>query len=307
MLNLVSYVLIVVGILICVAFIVLIERKVLGYIQIRKGPNKVGVIGVLQSFSDAIKLFSREQLTPSWSNIMPFYISPILSFIVVLLIWVVIPRGRNYLGLELGSLLFFCCTRFSVYSLLGRGWASNSNYAMLGAIRGVAQTVSYEVSLAFFFISLVCITKRFNFGIYSDRQEYILYLFLMFPSFIIWLVSSLAETNRTPFDFAEGESELVSGFNVEYGRGGFALLFLAEYARIIFMSYLMVVLFIGGLMNTFMINILGIIICVVFVWIRGTYPRFRYDKLINIAWKSLLPSSLCLLIFFFFVKCIFYI
>nr|YP_001798505.1 NADH dehydrogenase subunit 1 [Friesea antarctica]ABS57603.1 NADH dehydrogenase subunit 1 [Friesea antarctica] len=295
---LLSYLILIVGILICVAFIVLLERKVLGYIQLRKGPNKVGVIGVLQSFSDAIKLFTKEQVVPSYSNMIPFYISPLLTFSIILFLWVVIPFDSYLLNLEMGGLLFFCCTSLSVYGLMVSGWASNSNYAMLGAMRGVAQTISYEVSLAFFFISLMCLVGSLNFEVFKMNQEYIIILFIMVPLFFMWLASSLAETNRTPFDFAEGESELVSGFNVEYGSGGFALLFLAEYASIIFMSYLLVVLFLGGLKNFIYFNILGIIFCFVFIWMRGTLPRLRYDKLMLLAWKSFLPNSLCFFLFF---------
>jgi len=300
-LILLSYLCIVVGVLICVAFIILMERKVLGYIQIRKGPNKVGVLGILQSFRDAIKLFTKEQIAPSYSNLMVYYMSPLVVFTVILFLWVVIPTLGNLIDLELSGILFFCCTRFGVYGLLRRGWASNSNYAILGAIRGVAQTVSYEVSLAFFFIGLICLTGSFNFFCFSQYQEYVYFMFLILPLFFMWLLSRLAETNRTPFDFAEGESELVSGFNIEYGRGGFAILFLAEYARIIFMSYLIVVMFLGGLKNVYLLNIIGVFFCFVFVWMRGTYPRFRYDKLMMLAWKSLLPVSLRLFIFFYFV------
>jgi len=168
-------------------------------------------------------------------------------------------------NLELAGILFFCCTRFGVYGLIRRGWSSNSNYAMLGAIRGVAQTISYEVSLAFFFLSLVCLSGSFNFLEFHTHQEYIYYIFIILPLFIIWLISRLAETNRTPFDFAEGESELVSGFNIEYGRGGFAILFLGEYARIIFIRYLIVLIFLGGLKNIYFINIIGVFFSFVFI------------------------------------------
>lgn len=303
-LTLSSYLCLVVGVLVCVAFIVLIERKVLGYIQIRKGPNKVGMLGVLQSFSDAIKLFTKEQMLPSFSNIILYYLSPAFMFMVVLFLWAIIPITRNYINLSLGAVLFFCCTRLSVYGLLGRGWASNSNYAILGAIRGVAQTISYEVSLMLLFLSLVCLTGSYNFYSFRLNQEYIYFVFILFPVFIIWLVSRLAETNRTPFDFAEGESELVSGFNIEYGSGGFAILFLGEYASIIFISYLIVILFLGGLKNLITLNLIGVWFCFVFIWMRGTYPRLRYDKLIIMAWKSLLPASLGFVLFFYGISLI---
>jgi len=286
-----------VGVLIRVAFIVLVERKVLGYIQLRKGPNKVGFVGILQSFGDAIKLFTKEQIIPSYSNLVPYYFSPVASFVVVLLLWRLIPTGSNYLNMSLGALFFFCCTRFGVYTLLGRGWSSNSNYAILGAIRGVAQTISYEVSIALLFLSRIFIIGGYNFGGFLVNQEYIWFIIFILPIFLIWGSSRLAETNRTPFDFAEGESELVSGFNIEYGRGGFALLFLAEYARIIFISYLIVIIF-AGAEELILFNLLGLLICYTFVWVRGTLPRFRYDKLMGIAWKSYLPSSLHFLSFY---------
>jgi NADH-ubiquinone oxidoreductase chain 1 len=291
----------VVGVLIRVAFIVLVERKVLGYIQLRKGPNKVGFIGILQSFGDAIKLFTKEQIIPSYSNLIPFYFSPVISFLVVLLLWSLIPTGAFWLNIELGSLFFFCCTSFGVYTLLGRGWSSNSNYALLGAIRGVAQTVSYEVAIALLFLSTIFLIKGYNFGYFGGSQDYCWFLIFIFPIFLSWVSSSLAETNRTPFDFAEGESELVSGFNIEYGRGGFALLFLAEYASIIFISYFISIIFLGGI-NLILFNLIGLFFCYVFVWVRGTLPRFRYDKLIGLAWKSYLPISLNFLLFYISIR-----
>jgi len=282
-----------------VAFIILVERKVLGYIQLRKGPNKLGYMGILQSFRDAIKLFIKEQIIPSYTNIIPYFFSPIFSFLVVLLIWILIPFEINFLNIKLGSLLFFCCARFRVYTLLGRGWSSNSSYAILGAIRGVAQTISYEVRIALLFLCLIFILHLYNFKFFNYIQISQWLLFITFPVFIIWLSSSLAETNRTPFDFAEGESELVSGFNIEYGRGGFALLFLAEYARIIFISYLMVIFYLGGIGDSLLLfNLKGIFLCFRFIWVRGTLPRFRYDKLIYLAWKIYLPVSLSFLGFY---------
>nr|YP_009740471.1 NADH dehydrogenase subunit 1 [Ceratophysella communis]QID03198.1 NADH dehydrogenase subunit 1 [Ceratophysella communis] len=295
--SLVSYLLVVVGVLISVAFIVLVERKVLGYIQLRKGPNKVGFVGILQSFGDAIKLFTKEQMIPSYSNLIPYYFSPVVSFLVTLLLWSLIPTGSNYLNMSLGTLFFFCCTSFGVYTLLGSGWSSNSNYALLGAIRGVAQTISYEVAMALLLLSGIFVIGGYKLEGFMVNQEYYSFIFLMFPIFLMWFSSSLAETNRTPFDFAEGESELVSGFNIEYGSGGFALLFLAEYASIIFMSYLMVVIFAGSL-NLIVFNLLGLFLCYAFIWVRGTLPRFRYDKLMGLAWKSYLPSSLYFLGFY---------
>lgn len=291
-----------VGVLIRVAFIVLFERKILGYIQIRKGPNKVGYTGILQSFGDAIKLFIKEQYTPITSNFVIYYFSPVFSLFIILLLWSLIPFNSIILNYGFGGLFFFCCTRFGVYTLMGRGWSSNSNYALLGAIRGVAQTISYEVRIALIFLSLIFLIGQYSLFSIVENQNSLWFIFLMLPIYLCWITSCLAETNRTPFDFAEGESELVSGFNIEYGRGGFALLFLAEYGRIIFISYFLVLIFIGGGFGFFSFNLLGCFFCYWFIWVRGTLPRFRYDKLIYLAWKSFLPASLYFLFFFITVS-----
>jgi len=287
-------------VLVRVAFIILFERKILSYIQIRKGPNKVGYTGILQSFGDAIKLFIKEQTIPSYSNVVIYYFSPVISLFIVLLLWGVIPFYGLTIRFMLGGLFFFCCTRFGVYILMRRGWSSNSNYALLGSTRGVAQTISYEVSMVLIFLSFIFIIG--GYGLYNFRiyQNYVWFMLLCFPLYLCWITSILAETNRTPFDFSEGESELVSGFNIEYGRGGFALLFLAEYGRIIFISFLVVILFMGGVRNLLLFNSLGCFICMWFIWVRGTLPRFRYDKLIYLAWKCFLPVSLNFVILFLF-------
>ena len=292
------------GVLIRVAFIILFERKILRYIQIRKGPNKVGYTGILQSFGDAIKLFIKEQFIPSLSNLLIYYLSPIISLFIIILLWCVIPYYRIGLNFILGGLFFFCCTRFGVYVLMGRGWSSNSNYAILGATRGVAQTISYEVSIALIFLSFIIVIGGYSLVIFISYQKYVWFILLRFPLFMCWISSILAETNRTPFDFSEGESELVSGFNIEYGSGGFALLFLAEYGSIIFISFLVNILFLGSLYGiTLLLTGLGCIFCYWFIWVRAILPRLRYDKLIYLAWKSFLPISLNF-IFFFIVICL---
>lgn len=288
----ISYLEILLGVLVSVAFIIILERKVLGYVQIRKGPNKVGYLGLLQSFGDALKLFLKEQIFPVRRNLGIYYLSPVFSLLVILVLWGLIPNIRRNLRIELGGLIFFCCTRFGVYTLIGRGWSSNSIYSILGTIRGVAQTISYEVRMALLFLSLVFIVISYNFIEFINKQDSWKIFFIFIPIFLCWLIRRLAETNRTPFDFAEGESELVSGFNIEYGRGGFVLLFLSEYARIIFISYLLILLFFGVRRGLFLINILGIFISFVFIWVRGTLPRYRYDKLIYLSWKRILPLSL---------------
>lgn len=299
---LLRYLFLVVVVLVRVAFMVLFERKILGYIQIRKGPNKVGFVGIFQSFGDAIKLFVKEQTLPTYSNVIPYYFAPVFSLFIVILLWRVIPLNSVFMNFFLGGLFFFCCTSFGVYTLMARGWSSNRNYALLGATRGVAQTISYEVRLALIFISSVILISSFKLLFISYYQSIVWFFVLMFPIFLCWMSSILAETNRTPFDFAEGESELVSGFNIEYGSGGFAFLFLAEYGRIIFISYLIRLIFFGGSINVFIFSLIGCFFCFWFIWIRGTLPRFRYDKLMYLAWKCFLPISLNFILFFIFLK-----
>lgn len=291
-------------VLVGVAFLTLLERKVLGFIQIRKGPNKVGYYGIVQPFSDAIKLFSKEQTFPIFSNYLPYYFSPIFRLFISLLIWSIIPFYFGLYNFELGLLFFLCCTRVGVYTVMIAGWSSNSIYALLGALRAVAQTISYEVRLALILISFIFLCNRYNLYSFSLYQGILWFLFISFPLMIIWFASILAETNRTPFDFAEGESELVSGFNVEYRRGGFALIFMAEYARILFISILFVMIFLGGDFYSFFFILKLVFVSFIFIWVRGTLPRYRYDKLIYLAWKRFLPISLNYLIFFSGLKII---
>lgn len=288
----------IIGILVGVAYLTLLERKVLGYIQIRKGPNKVGFIGILQPFSDAIKLFTKEQTYPNFSNYLRYYFSPILSFILSLIIWLLIPYYFNIISFNLGILFFLCCTRLGVYTVMVAGWSSNSNYALLGGLRAVAQTISYEVRLALILISRIVIIIDFNLIIFFVYQNYVWFIILIFPLRLCWIRSRLAETNRTPFDFAEGERELVSGFNIEYRRGGFALIFLAEYSRILFIRLLFILIYIGGFRLRIIFYLKLVFISFLFIWVRGTLPRYRYDKLIYLAWKRYLPISLNFLLFF---------
>lgn len=296
--SLIGSLLLIICVLVRVAFLTLLERKVLGYIQIRKGPNKVGIIGIPQPFCDAIKLFTKEQTYPLLSNYLRYYISPILSLFLSLVVWICMPFFVKLYSFNLGGLFFLCCTRLGVYTVIVAGWSSNSNYALLGGLRAVAQTISYEVRLALILLSFVFLIGRYNFLYFYYYQIYIWFLIILFPIALVWLTISLAETNRTPFDFAEGESELVSGFNVEYRRGGFALIFLAEYARILFISILFCVIFLGRDVFRLFFYLKLIFISFVFIWVRGTLPRFRYDKLIYLAWKCFLSFSLNYLLFF---------
>lgn len=285
-----------------VAFLTLLERKILGCIQIRKGPDKVGFIGLLQPFADAVKLFTKEQTLPVLSNFLPYYLSPIFRLFISLVIWVVLPYRFGIINFNIGILFFLCCLSTGVYSTIRAGWASNSKYSLLGRLRAVAQTISYEVRLALILLCFIFLVGGFNINLFNAYQVNVWLIWFTFPLSLIWFASCLAETNRTPFDFAEGESELVSGFNTEYRRGGFALIFIAEYARILFIRTLFVLIFLGGSPSYFFFYLKLVLLSFVFVWVRGTLPRLRYDKLIHLAWKRFLPVALNYLIFYIGVK-----
>nr|YP_009441772.1 NADH dehydrogenase subunit 1 [Dryops ernesti]AOY39317.1 NADH dehydrogenase subunit 1 [Dryops ernesti] len=296
----------VICVLVGVAFFTLLERKVLGYIQIRKGPNKVGFMGLPQPFSDAIKLFTKESVSPLMSNYYCYYMSPIFNLFLSLMLWMCMPFVSVFLNFNFGILFFLCCSSLSVYTIMIAGWSSNSNYSMLGGLRSVAQTISYEVSLSLIMLSFLVLIMSLNLFDFVKYQVYIWMLFICFPLAMVWFVSSLAETNRTPFDFAEGESELVSGFNVEYSSGGFALIFLAEYSSILFMSMMFSLFFLGADLMSWMFFVKLVFVAFMFIWVRGTLPRFRYDKLMYLAWKSFLPVALNFLLFFFGLKIFIY-
>lgn len=293
-----NFFLLVICVLISVAFLTLLERKVLGYIQIRKGPNKVGFVGIPQPFSDAIKLVCKEQPIPIISNYLLYCFSPIFNLKISLIVWMIFPYLTYICSFSYGFLFFLCCTRLVVYTVIIAGWSSNSNYSLLGSMRSVAQTISYEVRLALILLSLIILVGSLNILNFINYQLYCWFIIISFPLFLSCFSSCLAETNRTPFDFAEGESELVSGFNIEYGAGGFTLIFLAEYTRIVFISILLTLIFLGGDFYSYVFFIKLAIITFLFIWVRGTLPRFRYDKLIYLAWKSFLPLSLNFFIFF---------
>nr|ATN23477.1 NADH dehydrogenase subunit 1 [Aphthona sp. EMHAU-15071309] len=291
-----------ISVLIGIAFLTLLERKVLGYIQIRKGPNKVGMLGLIQPFSDAIKLLTKEQIYPLMSNFNLYYICPIMNLFLALFLWLCMPFFSMNLNFNFSILFFLCISSLSVYSIMLAGWSSNSNYSLLGSLRSVAQTISYEVSLSLILMSYLFLILSLNLIDFMKYQEFIWFLYIMFPLCFMWLVSSLAETNRTPFDFAEGESELVSGFNVEYSSGGFVMIFLAEYGNILFMSMLCVILFLGANLSSFMFFMKLVLMSFFWLWVRGTLPRYRYDKLMYLAWKNYLPISLNYLLFFCSMK-----
>nr|ANJ70668.1 NADH dehydrogenase subunit 1 [Stenus boops] len=298
----ISFLILVVMVLIGVAFLTLLERKILGYIQIRKGPNKVGLMGMLQPFSDAIKLFSKEVMFPLKSNINFYYLSPVMNLLMSLLMWMCMPFFSGLIMFNMSILFFLCCSTVSVYTIMIAGWSSNSTYSLMGSLRSVAQMISYEVSLFLILLSFLILTLSLNLNMLYIYQKMNWLMFLMLPISFMWLISSLAETNRTPFDFAEGESELVSGFNVEYSSGGFAMIFLAEYSSILFMSMLSVLMFLGGNINSIFFYLKLSMLGFFWIWVRGSLPRFRYDKLMYLAWKSFLPVSLNYLMFYIGLK-----
>lgn len=279
------------------AFYTLIERKFLGYFQLRKGPNKVGLSGLPQPFADALKLFTKERATPTMSNSKLFYLSPTLGLLLTLMLWGIYPHNNPSFYITFGTLYFLCVSRINVYVVFLSGWCSNSKYALLGALRGVAQTISYEVSIALIIINALIFLFIIDFHSISTHL-YTWTSLLLLPLFVIWFITNLAETNRTPFDLAEGESELVSGFNTEYRSGIFALLFIAEYANILMICLLTSLIFIGisPLLNNITLIIKTACLATLFIWTRATLPRIRYDNLIYLTWKSFLPLRLTLLI-----------
>nr|ADL09072.1 NADH dehydrogenase subunit 1 [Nyctibius griseus] len=288
-------------ILIAVAFLTLVERKVLSYMQARKGPNIVGPFGLLQPVADGVKLFIKEPIRPSTSSPFLFIMTPMLALLLAISIWIPLPLPFPLADLNLGFLFLLAMSSLAVYSILWSGWASNSKYALIGALRAVAQTISYEVTLAIILLSIIMLSGNYTLSTISTTQEPLYLIFSSWPLAMMWYISTLAETNRAPFDLTEGESELVSGFNVEYAAGPFALFFLAEYANIMLMNTLTTVLF----MNPSSLNISSELFPMVlatkvlllssgFLWIRASYPRFRYDQLMHLLWKNFLPLTLAL-------------
>nr|DAZ91367.1 TPA_asm: ND1 [Pandorites podoceroides] len=299
--NMISYTIMLIMVLLGVAFVTLMEQKVLASSQLRLGPNQVGYWGLLQSFSDAVKLLSKENVKSQVMKGSVFYVSPIMGLSLALILWLVYPYSEGGLNMNYGIFFFLVVSGLGVYPILMSGWSSNCKYSMLGSLRAIAQMVSYEVSLGMILVSLVWSTMSFNFTGLMKMQSFALSIFFCLPLAMMWFVSSLAETNRTPYDFSEGESELVSGFNTEYGSSGFTSIFMAEYASILLMSMLFSCMFMSSSLNLLSIY-KGIFISFVFVWVRATLPRYRYDKLMSLAWKSFLPISLVMFIYFLCVS-----
>nr|AIZ58509.1 NADH dehydrogenase subunit 1 [Alectorobius capensis] len=294
-----NYILLLLMVLVSVAFFTLMERKVLGYIHIRKGPNKVGIFGLFQPFSDVIKLFSKEMNLMLFMNLFFYQLIPGLSLVLMLMFWVLYFWETSQLSIEFGMVYFLCVSSLGVYVILGGGWFSNSKYGLLGSFRGLAQVISYEVSLAMIMMSVVFFISSYELKEIVNFQEDFKMIWGMWVLFVMWIVSCLAELNRSPFDLSEGESELVSGFNIEYGSYGFAMLFMSEYGNIIFMSMISSVLFFGSFGFFCLIMM---VIMYLFLLIRGTLVRYRYDILMMMAWKMILPVSISFFFFFFFFK-----
>lgn len=297
---------IVIPLLLGVAYLTLAERKILSAVQIRKGPNIIGFYGVLQPLADGLKLFLKETILPNRANLIIFIIAPVITFSLSLLSWAVIPfdNGIVLVDLNIGILYLFAVSSLGVYGIITSGWASNSKYAFLGSLRSTAQMISYEVSIGLILISVLLCSGSLNLSYIVLSQKSVWYMIPLFPLFIIFFISILAETNRPPFDLPEGESEIVAGYNVEYSSMGFALFFLGEYANIILMSSLCVLLFVGGWLSPFFFlpNILAFSIKILFfiflfILVRATYPRYRYDQLMRLGWKIFLPISLAFVIF----------
>ena len=293
-------------VLISVAFLVYAERKVLALIQLRRGPNIVGPFGILQSFADALKLLTKENIVPSNSNKVVFLLAPIITMVLSLAGWAVIPFAPNWViaDINVGIMYLFAVSSLGVYGVIMAGWASNSQYPFLGALRSAAQMVSYEVSIGFVIITVLLCVGSLNLSKIVDAQQTVWFAIPLLPMFVVFFISALAETNRLPFDLPEDESTLVAGFFTEYSSASFVLFFLGEYASMILMSSMTVILFMGGWLPPFDIFPLNVIpgvvwftlkvifILFLFIWVRGTFPRYRYDQLMRLGWKIFLPLSL---------------
>nr|AAS90496.1 NADH dehydrogenase subunit 1 [Mopanveldophis zebrinus] len=302
LLNTTNSLLYIMSILIAVAFLTLLERKLLGYMQHRKGPNLVGPLGLLQPIADGLKLITKETTKPTMSSPMLFTLSPIMALTIALISWAPMSMPTALTNMNLAMLFIMAMSSMFTYTVLWSGWSSNSKYPLMGSMRAVAQIISYEVTLGLIIISMAMMSGGYSLMSFTETQERMWLLLPSWPLAMMWFTSTLAETNRSPFDLTEGESELVSGFNVEFSAGPFALLFLAEYTNILLMNTLSTLMFINpSMMNPqlFTTNLMmkTMLLTTLFLWIRASYPRFRYDQLMHLLWKQYLPLTLamCLL------------
>nr|YP_003540773.1 NADH dehydrogenase subunit 1 [Hypsiglena ochrorhyncha nuchalata]ACD77342.1 NADH dehydrogenase subunit 1 [Hypsiglena ochrorhyncha nuchalata] len=304
LLNTINTLLYILSILIAVAFLTLLERKLMGYMQHRKGPNIVGPAGILQPIADGLKLITKETTKPTMSSPILFTLSPIMALTLALTSWAPIPMPMPLTNMNLALLFIMAMSGMFTYTILWSGWSSNSKYPLMGAMRAVAQIISYEVTLGLIIISMATISGGYSLLSFTEAQENLWFLLPSWPLAMMWFTSTLAETNRSPFDLTEGESELVSGFNVEFSAGPFALLFLAEYTNILLMNTLSTMMFINpGTTNPqlFTMNLMmkTTILTSMFLWIRASYPRFRYDQLMHLLWKQYLPLTLAMCLLYF--------
>lgn len=306
--ELIKFLIIAIPVLISVAYLTLAERKIIGYSQTRKGPNVVGIYGLLQPLADGVKLFSKEMVIPNHVSIFLYFFSPILALTLGLIVWALMPLNfySTMSDITLGILIIFALSSVGVYAILMSGWSSNSKYAFMGSLRAAAQMISYEVSIGLIVISVILCAGTMNLlNIIQAQEQLTWFLLPLLPAAFMFFISCLAETNRAPFDLTEGESELVSGYNVEYSSMTFALFFLAEYSHIIFMSFLFAVIFLGGwsfiITSPIILFIKGTLMVFLFVWVRTSFPRLRYDQLMSLLWKTYLPLSLGLI---FIINCI---
>lgn len=301
----------VVPLLVAVAYLTLAERKVMASMQRRKGPNVVGFFGILQPLADGLKLLIKEPVLPSSANTVVFLAAPVVTFLLALISWAVIPFGEGMVlsDLDIGMLYIFAISSLGVYGVIMAGWSSNSKYAFLGALRSTAQMVSYEVSLGLIIITVLMCVGSLNLSEIVLAQEEVWFAIPLFPLLLLFFISCLAETNRAPFDLPEAEAELVAGYNVEYSSMGFALFFLGEYANMIMMSVLCVILFLGGWLpplsltifywipGSFWLGIKTIFFLFLYIWVRAAFPRYRYDQLMRLGWKVFLPLALAWVLF----------
>lgn len=298
--------------LLSIAITTLVERKVMASMQRRRGPNIIGLFGLLQPIADGLKLFLKEIIIPSHANTFIFLFAPVFTFFISLVLWLVIPFGESILLIDLSysSLYLLALSSLGVYGIIFSGWSSNSKYAFLGGLRSAAQMISYEVTISFIFVTMIAMSNSFSLVDFVLAQENVWFIFPLLPLYIIFFISALAETNRAPFDLPEAEAELVAGYNVEYSSIAFALFFLAEYSNIILMSSIITIFFLGGWLFPinfgiipffFIFSIKVSMHVFVFVWVRASFPRYRYDQLMKLGWKTLIPVTTILLYFYSFI------